>query len=122
MSQFTSQWLATQQAKRMETIHPSAGAVERESDLHDEIAAYCKLKGWYYVHSRMDRPTSQNLGVADFIIATNGGNTLWIEAKAKRNKPTREQLAAKCWLEKLGHEAHIVWSMPVFLDILAGME
>lgn len=44
-------------------------AVERESDLHDDIIALCKTNGWYYVHSRRDKATTNAVGTPDFIIA-----------------------------------------------------
>lgn len=90
----------------------------RESDLHEQILQYCKDRCWYVVHSRMDRRSTNAVGTPDFIIATNGGQTFWVEAKSKGKKPTKEQLAAKCWLEKLGHRTHIVWSMGEFIDLV----
>lgn len=86
-----------------------------ESDLHQAIIDYCKSRAWYFVRQRMDMPSTTAVGVPDFIIATSGGRTLWIEVKRKGGKPTTPQLAAKQWLFNLGHESHIVWSFEEFL-------
>lgn len=83
-------------------------AVERESDLHEQIIELCRERGFYPVHSRMDRRTSQALGVPDFIIALPGGKTLFLECKAKGRKATPEQNAAIAHLKSLGHCAEIV--------------
>ena len=85
--------------------------VECEADLHDEIIQLCKDRGYYYVHSRTDRRTTQACGVPDFIVAIEAGKTLFLECKARNNKPTVEQLSAVAHLNKLGHTAAIVTNM-----------
>jgi len=96
----------------------SADPVEKESDLHDDIIGLCRARGWYYVHSRMDRATTQAKGVSDFVIALDGGVTVWIEAKAKRGKVTTEQLATIAHLKKLGHAAGIAYNMADVADLI----
>lgn len=91
---------------------------EHESDLHAEIEDYCKKMGWYYVHSRMDTATTTQLGVTDFIIAAPGGLTFWIEAKAKKNKPTPEQLGVGVFLKMLNHIHATVYSIHELLDVI----
>lgn len=85
--------------------------VEDESELHDDIIRLCKSRGWYYVRSRMDKRTTQAVGVPDFIIAADGGKSIWIECKAKGNKPTNEQLATITFLKAKGHVAGICYNM-----------
>ena len=92
--------------------------VDREGDLHDAIEGWLKSHGWYYVHSRMDRPTTTALGVPDFIAAAPCGLTFWIEAKRKGKKPTPEQLGVGMILEKLGHRYGLVHSMDEFLAVV----
>ena len=87
-----------------------------ESELHDQIAAYCRSRKWYFVHSRMDRRTTTAKGVPDFIIACDDGQTLWVECKRKGAKPSIEQLGTNQWLKCLKHRAHIVWSYDEFLQ------
>lgn len=91
-----------------------------ESDLHDQIEAELKRRRYYYVHSRMDRPTTQQLGVADFIIATPNGRTLWVEAKRKGGKLTKEQTVTKHCLMALGHSYATVFNFQEFLDFIDG--
>jgi len=92
--------------------------VEKESDLHDDIIGLCRANGWYYVHSRMDRATTQAKGVSDFVIALDDGLTVWIEAKAKRGKVTTEQLATISHLKKLGHAAGIAYNTANVVDLI----
>lgn len=97
------------------TAKPEA---QPESELHDQIAAYCSSRKWYFVHSRMDRRTTTAKGVPDFIIATDDGATLWVECKRKGAKPSIEQLGTNQWLKCLKHRAHIVWSYGEFLECI----
>lgn len=120
MTNFTQEWIDAQNAKRMPKVSiPERGDDSLESMLHDKITQHCKMKGWYFVHSRMDRAATNQIGVPDFIIATRTG-TLWIEAKRKGAKPRPEQLAANHWLKTLGHKAHFVWSFEEFLEFSKG--
>jgi hypothetical protein len=120
MSQFTSAWLAAHEARTMKTPKQSAmvDGCRRESELHEQIFAECRRRGWYVVHSRMDMPSTNGVGTPDFIIAMDGGRTLWIEAKAKGRKCTPAQLAAEAWLLKLNHSVDAVWSFEEFLKLL----
>lgn len=83
----------------------------RERNLHEAIEAELRRRGWYYVHSRMDKRTTTAVGVPDFIAAAPGGRTIWIEAKARNEKPTKEQAAAHCWLRKHGHVVIVARSL-----------
>lgn len=112
------------QARRAPKAAPTGEGVEREADLHDQIERELKRRSWYYVHSRMDRATTQRKGVVDFIIAVPGKldvapRTLWLEAKGKRTKITPEQIGALAWLDRDGHETAIVRSLPEFLAVIA---
>jgi len=60
--------------------------------------------------------------VPDFIIAMDGGRTLWVEAKAKGGKLKTEQVS---WISALNFKCHIafvVWSFQQFLDLVKRME
>lgn len=89
-----------------------------ERALHDEIEAECKRRGWYYVHSRMDRATTTAKGVPDFIIAARNGRTFWIEAKGRLTKLTAEQAGAIQWLSNFGHRTAVVRSIGEFISII----
>lgn len=98
--------------------------VKMESDLHDKIEAELKRRRWYYVHSRMDKPTTTELGVTDFIIAVprlgaeRHCRTLWLEAKRHGAKLTKEQNIVRHILLAAGHWHEVVYSMKQFLQLL----
>jgi hypothetical protein len=102
---------------------PDVQGVKLESELHDQIESELKRRRWYYVHSRMDKPTTTALGVTDFIIAIpeNGemhARTLWLEAKRHGAKLTKEQNIVRHILKSGGHRHEVVYSMKQFLELL----
>lgn len=97
---------------------PGGEGCSDEAKLHDAIIEVCKARGFYYVHSRMDRATTTALGVVDFVIAADNGKTYWIEAKARKKKPTREQAGTLLWLNNLGHKTAVVRNLDEFLKAI----
>lgn len=95
-----------------------AGAAVREADLHDTILAYCRVRGWPVVHSRMDVPQTAGVGTPDFVIALPGGRVVWVEAKAAAGKLRPEQQAWLTALRAVGHQADVVRSFADFLRLL----
>lgn len=93
--------------------------VAKESDLHQDIIDLCRRRGWFYVRSRMDRRTTQAIGVPDFIIAADDGKTIWIECKAKGNKASNEQLATITFLKAKGHVAAVCYSMADVMELVS---
>ena len=89
-----------------------------ERDLHDKILAECARRGFIAIHSRMDRPTTNNVGLADFVILADHGRTLLVECKSRTGKLTTEQLAFKMLAERLGHTVHVCRSMSEFLTVI----
>jgi len=104
---------------------PETGC-ERESDLHDQILAECKRRGWIAFHSRMDRKTTSNIGMPDFIIlgvwsgseGTNSGHVWMIECKRKGGKLTPQQFGLQQWAANLGHTISVVRTFQEFLNLL----
>lgn len=92
--------------------------VESEPDLHDDILDFCRERGWIAVHSRMDRKTTQAVGIADFIIAAAQGRVFWIEVKSKSGKLSVAQKGFAMQLDKLGHECFLVRSMDDFREVV----
>ena len=88
----------------------------REKKIHDQILAECALRGWLVIHSRMDMPSSVAIGCPDFVILTEGGRTLLVEAKSRTGKLRPEQRAWLAWAQKLGHPAAVVRSVQEFLE------
>lgn len=122
MSKGSTTWspaeMAIYNARQVANIVPHPGtvaAVAREEVLHDAIGSYCRSQGWLYVHSRMDRATTNQCGTWDFIVALPGGVTLWCECKKGREKLSTEQLGFGAWLTKLGHRTVVARSLEDFV-------
>lgn len=90
-------------------------AAQKESELHEEILAYCRSKGWRAIHSRMDRPSTSGVGSPDFVVALPCGQTVWVEAKTAKGKLTLEQNAWLAALRALGHHAGVVTCLEEFV-------
>ena len=88
-----------------------------EGQLHDEILAWCRSKGFPVVHSRMDRPATSGIGTPDFVVALPKGQTVWVEAKTAKGKLRPEQAAWIAALRHHGHQAHVVRSFAEFLHL-----
>lgn len=88
-----------------------------EAKLHEQIIADCQRRGWYYVHSRMDQPTTQEAGTPDFIIYAENGRNFAVECKARKGKLSATQQAVAAWLHKLGHEWYLVRSFEEYLHL-----
>lgn len=103
-----------------ETFETAAGMVEKlapkdERELHNQIIAYCKSRGWIYLHGSMAKETARTVGEPDFVIMTDRGRTLFIECKTAKGKLSPAQLALHKWAEKLGHTIFICRSMDEFM-------
>ncbi|TXH10455.1 MAG: hypothetical protein E6R03_15410 [Hyphomicrobiaceae bacterium] len=97
-------------------------AVEIEANLHAEILEFCRVRGWRAHHSRMDRPATCGVGTPDFAIAMPNGVTVWVEAKARTNKPTKEQTGWLAALNILGHVTGVVRNMDEFRAVIKHAE
>lgn len=104
-------------AKVPEGQQPRYASDDREAQLQQRIADWLDEKRWPYVRQRMDRATSCQVGVPDFIIAAPAGKTLWIECKVVGNKLSQEQVVWIHRLETSGHNARVVYSFDEFLVI-----
>lgn len=103
--------------KSREPVTCDSCAASREDKLHDQIMEHCRSRRWVVIHSRMDRPTTQGLGVPDFIILIEDGKLLLVEAKARQGKLSIEQIAFGIRAEQLGHKVHVVRSLANFIDL-----
>lgn len=106
----------TRKRVQHDTSQPQLGT-EREKDLHDEIIETCKARGWVIFHARTDCRTTYPLGTPDFIIATDDGRTLYVEAKARNGKLSPAQNAMLAWLRKNQQECYVVSSIEEFRQI-----
>ncbi len=101
-------------------VSESLKRVEPEARLHRQILDYCDAQWprWKPIHSRMDRPTTTEKGVCDFIIAMPNGRTLYVECKRVGSKLTLEQAAWIYEMKLLNHTVHVVETMGEFLKLI----
>lgn len=105
--------------KRREILAKGKTAVAstlKEAELHDEIERECRSRGWLYIHSRMDMPTTTAKGVCDFVVLADKGRTFLIEAKNKTGKQTTDQRGFEMMAKMNGHKYAVVRSLHEFLD------
>lgn len=94
---------------------PKASAADPpEAKLHEQILEHCRGKGWFAIHSRMDRKATNQVGLADFVILADGGRMFAVECKRPGAKPRPEQLAFAAHCKKLGHRHAFCWSYAEF--------
>jgi len=115
---WTSDQLKIHEMKRGIKAEKPSNAAIKEADLHAEITAECKRRGWICFHSRMDRKSTLTKGTPDFVILMECGNALFVEAKAKAGKLSNEQIGIKLWGQRLGHTIHVVYSLDQFLQAI----
>ena len=89
-----------------------------EKSIHEDILKFCRSNGYPVVHSRMDRPSTAEIGTPDFVVALPGGRTIWIEAKRPKGKTSSQQAAWIAALKHHGHQASVVRSFPEFLKLV----
>jgi len=90
----------------------------REAELHEEIFAECRRRGWIALHGSMAERTCRTLGEPDFVILADGGRVLFVECKTRTGKLSPAQAALKFHAEKLGHTVHVVRSLEEFLAVV----
>lgn len=92
-------------------------AVTHEADLHNDILAECRRRGWIPFHGSMAHSTFRTPGEPDFVILADGGRLLLVECKTKTGKLSADQQAIAAWARKLGFQIHIVRSFAAFLTL-----
>lgn len=93
-------------------------AVTDESELHDEIMAYCRSKDWVCLHGSMAHRTFRTIGECDFQIYASDSRAFLIECKSKTGKLSPEQQAFAAQARKNGHTVHCIRSMTEFLELV----
>lgn len=96
----------------------SGTGVEREADLHEDIFAECRRRGWIPLHGAMSERTHRTTGESDFVILADNGGLFLVECKTRTGKLSTAQQALKAHAEKLGHVVHVVRSMDEFLNVV----
>lgn len=89
-------------------VKAAVKSITQERDLHDAIEAYCRARGYLYIHARMDVPSTIQVGHPDFTIFMPGQKCCFIECKRPGKKATIEQLGKVAHAKKLGFIAAII--------------
>lgn len=95
-----------------------SGGESLEGDLHQKVIDYCnsQFPKWKYRHARMDKRTTEELGVEDFTIFMPGNKTLHLELKRKGSKLSVEQDGWKLEQSMNKHHVFVADSFELFLD------
>jgi hypothetical protein len=88
-----------------------------EGDIHKQIKNLLNLRGIWFCHSRMDKPTTQRKGVPDFMFALSGIATAF-EVKYGKGKRCDEQIAVHEAMTRNGWQVYTVRSLDEARDIL----
>ena len=96
-----------------------AAACESERQLHEDILAECRRRGWICFHGSMAHRTHRTVAEPDFLILADEARVFIIEAKSKKRKMSTEQIALQMWANKLGHHIWEVRSFQEFLTLVA---
>lgn len=67
----------------------------------------------------MAHRTRRNVGEPDMTIIANGGRVYFTELKRKGGKPSPEQVACIAWMQKLGANARVIYSLSEFCEWVA---
>jgi len=102
-------------ARQFSKLRPAAGAVECESDLHDQIIDECDRRGWQYLHGAMSKRTHRTLGEPDFTVLASNGRVIFLECKSKTGKLSPDQAAFKA---QASHNGHFVWMVRSISDVI----
>ncbi len=98
-----------------------------ESELHADIQAECRRRGWLALHGSMAHKAKRTAGEPDFTIIREMSQEgccygvpcfLLIECKTRTGKLSPAQQALHAHASKLGHKVHVVRSFTEFLAIL----
>lgn len=99
---------------------PPSKAVEKELDLHEDIMQFCNAQWppWPFLHSDPAKRSRVTPGAPDFVIAMNGGKTLFVECKDRDGKLSADQLIFQKKLEMNSHTLHVIRSMDEFRKLI----
>ncbi len=126
---FDSEWLAAREMRqRVKEGKPAVEGCDKESELHEQIFAECRRRGWIALHGAMSERTHRTAGEPDFVILANADDHLpsylarprvfFVECKTRTGKLSPEQSAMIHHVAKLGHAIHVVRSFEEFLKLL----
>ena len=93
------------------TVDKQSEDARKESEIQEDIESFLKSKmpRCWWTRSRMDRPTTNRVGVPDFLVCYNS-RFIGIEVKRPGKKPTHEQRAELAWIHSAGGNVAVVTS------------
>lgn len=103
-------------ARNIPKLVPAVGG-DKEADLHREILAECKRRGFIAFHGSMAHSTFRTPGEPDFIILADKGRVILVECKAGKGKLSPEQRAIHIWADVLGHTVHVIRTLHQFIEL-----
>ena len=85
------------------TVDKQSDDARKESEIQEDIESFLKSKmpRCWWTRSRMDRPTTNRVGVPDFLVCYNS-RFIGIEVKRPGKKPTTEQRGELAWIHSAG--------------------
>ncbi len=98
---------------------PLTGACESERQLHMDILAECRHRGWICLHGSMAHRAHRTVGEPDFIIFADHPRLFIIEGKSRTGKLSEPQVAMLGWFTGLGWNVEIVRSFEQFLTLIS---
>jgi hypothetical protein len=88
--------------------------VDIEADLHNDIIAECKRRGFPYRHGSMAHKTKRTPGEPDFDIYLPNGVKLEIECKTEKGELSPAQALFHESIKRLGHVVYVIRSLAAF--------
>ncbi len=85
------------------TVDEQTETEKKEREIQEDIESFLKSKmpRCWWARSRMDKPTTNRVGVPDFTVCYNS-RFIGIEVKRPGKKPTHEQRAELAWIHSAG--------------------
>ncbi len=109
--------LAYQTRQRQPLIQTEVPTIQRESELHNQIAEFCARNGFVAFHGSTAHRTHRTLGEPDFIVVAEG-YVYFVECKRPGQKLRPDQLAIDAALRRNEHALHVVTSLQEFIEVL----
>lgn len=109
---------ATLPASEAAAPKASKWAKGEERKLHDFFSTDLKRRGWPFIHSRMDKPSTIRKGWPDFTIL-HGGRVVCIEFKTEDGAPDQDQQECIAELQAAGVPVLVAYDLQAAIDFTA---
>lgn len=89
-------------------VEPKGAAAER--DMHVEFIEWLRAREIFFIHSRMDRPSTIGVGDPDFVLL-HGGKGCAVEFKRPSKRLSQAQAERLAMLQRTGTPAIVAYSV-----------